>query len=216
MVNTMNIERKLLVRGRVMMMDKKNEGSIRTIITNAVCGNASHKYQTTIHITADENVYPSRVLGCTITNAEIVDSKFENSNRKNINVRVDGKFEIHVWYEANGDTNVSKKYAKFSELIQVENIEGISFNEEKYFNRLFNRLILARINKDPVSLGTSIVNLSGVPTIAIKVEYELGVEVIGEARLAILTYPIDHNVDSNETIIPAAIYLQKEKEDKKK
>lgn len=188
-------------------MDKKNKGNMRTIITNAVCGSASHIYQTTVHITANENAYPSSVLGCTITNAEIVHSKFENFDRKNINVRVDGKFEIHVWYEANGDTNVSKKYGNFSELIQVENIEGISFSEGNYFNRL----ILARINKNPVSHGTSIVNLSGVPTIAIQVEYELGVEVVGEARLTILTQSIEHNVESYETIIPAAIYLEEKK-----
>ncbi|AOT71534.1 hypothetical protein Gferi_19555 [Geosporobacter ferrireducens] len=190
-------------------MDKKNAGSMRTIITTAVCGNASHIYQTTIHITGDENADPSRVLGCTITNAKIIDSKFENFNRKNINVSVNGQFEIHVWYEANGDTKISKNIAKFSELIQVENIEGINFIEEKHFNQL----IIARINKEPVSLGTSIVNVSGVPTIAIQVEYELGVEVVGDARVTISTYPIEHNDKSNKIIIPANIHLEEEPEE---
>ncbi|AOT71520.1 outer spore coat protein CotE [Geosporobacter ferrireducens] len=187
-------------------MDKKNEGRMRTIITTAVCGNASHIYQTTIHITGNENADPSRVLGCTITNAKIVDSKFENSNIKNINVRVNGQFEIHVWYEANGDTKISKNIAKFSELIQVENIEGISLSTETDHKSS----IITKINKDPVSLGTSVVNISGVPTIAIQVEYELGVEVVGEVRLEVLTYPNNPQQEEDETHISETIFSGEE------
>ncbi|AOT71522.1 outer spore coat protein CotE [Geosporobacter ferrireducens] len=187
-------------------MDKENAGRMRTIITTAVCGNASDVYQTTIHITGNENADPSRVLGCTITNAKIVDSKFENSNIENINVRVNGQFEIHIWYEVNGDTKISKNIAKFSELIQVENIEGISFIEEK----CFNQLIIAKINKKSISLGTSVVNISGVPTLAIQVEYELGVEVVGEVRLKVLTYLDNPPREGDETDIPEPVFSGEE------
>lgn len=163
------------------------KSNMRTIITNAVCGKANHTCQTTVYINSEDNVEPDHVLGCTITNAEIHGSKFEEFSNNTINIRINGEFEVHVWYEGNGDTNVSKSFSKFSEVIPVESLEGERYYEEEYFNKR----ILAWINRNPVSQGTMIVNKSGLPTIAIQVEYELGVEVIGEARVNILSYSLD-------------------------
>ncbi|PAB56354.1 outer spore coat protein CotE [Anaeromicrobium sediminis] len=166
------------------MNDKNNyKSKMTTIITNAVCGRATQTCQTTIFICSENNVEPTQVLGCTITNAKIRGSKFEDSSDKDINIRIDGEFEIHVWYETTGDTAVSKNNGKFSEVISIESLE-----EAKEYH---NRSISAWISKNPVSLGTMIVNKAGVPMISIQVEYELGVEVVGETGINILSYKLD-------------------------
>ncbi|TCO71026.1 outer spore coat protein CotE [Marinisporobacter balticus] len=177
------------------------KSNMRTIITNAICGKATHTCQTTVYINAEDNVAPDKVLGCTITNAEIQGSKFEQFSNNNINIRINGEFEVHVWYEGNGDTNVSKSFSKFSEVIPVESLEGENYYEENYFDKR----ILAWINKTPVSQGTMIVNKSGLPTIAIQVEYELGVEVIGEARVNILSYSIDQQEKEKDIIFDSIL-----------
>lgn len=191
------------------MMDSNKNECFRTIFTNVVLGSGHHTYHTTMHMIVNKNEAPSGVLGCIITNAEIVDTKFENSNRKIINVRVDGKFEVHVWYLSNGDTKISKNIAKFSKVIEVENIEEISFDKESDHRSS----IIAKINKGPAVLGTSLVNQSGVPTIAIQVEYELEIEVTGEVRLKVLTYLNNSQNEEDEILIPETIYLEEYGED---
>lgn len=186
-------------------MEKKNikhnsNGVIRTVITNAICGEANHTCQTTIYISSEDKIKPNKVLGCTITNTEIDESVFEEASEKKLNIRTNGRFEVHVWFEVNGDTKVAKSYAKFSELIPIENIRGDKF---------YNKHIHAWINRNPVSLGTMIVNKSGTPTIAIQVEYDLGVEVIGEARLSVLAYPTEesHIETSDEILLDSLLII---------
>lgn len=174
------------------MNDKhNNKSNMITIITNAVCGRATQPCQTTIFVPSKNNVEPEQVLGCTITNAEICGSKFENYSNNNINIRIDGKFEIHAWYEIKGDTAVSKSTEKFSEVISIESFEGVISHKGDFRNKS----ILAWINQNPIVLGTMIVNKGGIPTIAIQVEYELGVEVVGEAKMNILSYG-SNNIES--------------------
>ena len=162
-------------------MDKKgiisNQSKLRTIITNAVCGEATETFQTAIYITADDKK-PSKILGCTIKNTEISESSFDAISPKKMDITVNGKFEAHVWYEASGDTKVAKNIIQFSENIQLDNIED---------NKYYNKHVLAWINKSPNIIKTSILNKDGKSAIAVDVEYEIGVEVIGEARLNIVS-----------------------------
>lgn len=175
------------------MSDKKNYTSkMRTIITNAVCGRTTQTCHPTVYIPSENSVEPTQVLGCTITNAEIQESKFENFTNNSINIKVEGEFVIHVWYETSGDTIVSKSKVKFSEVIPVESLE-----EEKYHKKS----ILSRIIKNPTCIGTMIVNKDGTPSIAIQVEYEIGIEVIGEARVNILSYKLEDKKKNIEIIL---------------
>ncbi len=165
-------------------MDKKsvsykNNRRVSTIITNAVCGEATQTFQNTVYIDVDDIVVPTQVLGCTIRNAKIEKSKFEEISKSHMKIRINGEFEIHIWYEENGNTNVAKSYEKFSEIISIPVLAGQEYGSKE---------ILARITKDPVALGTMIINKSDLPTISVQIEYELGVEIVGEARLNILSY----------------------------
>ncbi len=158
---------------------QQNTGVVRTIITNAIYGRATQIFDPTVYISPNDNRNPTQVLGCTITSAQIKECRLEEVGEKSINVRVDGTYELHVWYEANGDTQVIKNHAKFSEIIPVKSLGG-EFYE--------NKQVMAWIANKPRPLGTMIVNKSGTPSISIQMEYELGVEVIGEAKIDILSY----------------------------
>lgn len=165
-------------------MDKKsfkqlNTGVIRTIVTNAVYGRATKKFDPTIYIGPYDNKIPTQILGCTITSSQIKECHIEEVAERSINVRVDGTCELHVWYEANGDTHVTKNYAEFSEIIPVKS-QGGEFYE--------NKQVIAWMAKKPKTLGTMILNKSGTPSISVQVAYELGVEVIGEAKIDIFSY----------------------------
>ena len=163
--------------------DQQYKNAMRTIITNAVCGRTVQTFQTTVYI-AEEDVEPTRILGCAVKNGKILDSHFEEFTNNTINVRIDGDFEIHVWFEANGDTTITKTKANFSEIIPVETIEGRDYFEKNYFNKR----ILPWISKNPISMGAMVVNKSGIPTISVLIEYEIGVEIMGEGKINILSY----------------------------
>lgn len=177
--------------------DQQYKNAMRTIITNAVCGRTVQTFQTTVYI-AEENVEPTRILGCAVKNANILNSHFEKFNNNTINVRVEGDFEIHVWFEADGDTTVMKSKANFSEVIPVETIEGRDYFERNYFNKR----ILPWISKNPISMGAMVVNKSGIPTISVQVEYEIGVEIMGEGKINILSYipTTDEKVSEDDVV----------------
>ncbi|HQD41538.1 MAG TPA: outer spore coat protein CotE [Bacillota bacterium] len=154
-------------------------GRVRTIITNAVYGSATQICNTTIYINPVDNKRPSEVLGCTVKGAQIKECSFDKIMDRTVNVRVNGTFEVHVWYEAGGDTYVAKNNAKFSEVVPVKCLGGESYRNKK---------ILSWISQRPTSLGASVVNKSGTPTISVQIEYGLGVEVMGEAMLNVISY----------------------------
>lgn len=154
-------------------------GRVRTIITNAVYGSATQICNTTIYINPVDNKRPSEVLGCTVKGAQIKECSFDKIMDRTVNVRVNGTFEVHVWYEAGGDTYVAKNNAKFSEVVPVKCLGGESYRNKK---------ILSWISQKPTSLGASVVNKSGTPTISVQIEYGLGVEVMGEAMLNVISY----------------------------
>lgn len=154
-------------------------GRVRTIITNAVYGSATQICNTTIYINPVDNKRPTEVLGCTVKGAQIKECSFDKIMDRTVNVRVNGTFEVHVWYEAGGDTYVAKNNAKFSEVVPVKCLGGESYRNKK---------ILSWISQKPTSLGASVVNKSGTPTISVQIEYGLGVEVMGEAMLNVISY----------------------------
>ncbi|CAH2214335.1 Outer spore coat protein E (CotE) [Tepidibacter aestuarii] len=157
----------------------KKEKRITTIITNTVCGKKTQLCQNTITLDVDDIVLPTQILGSAIRNAHIEDSKIVDISNDFMVVNVTGEFEVHVWYEENDSTNVVKSYEQFSQDLSIPVIEGVDY---------YSKRILPKLSKKPVSLGAMIINKSGCPTISIEVEYEIKIEVTGEARLNVLCY----------------------------
>lgn len=158
---------------------QKNTGLVRTIITNAVYGRASQTFNSTVGITFNDDKVPSRVLGATIRSAEIKECFLEEVEEGSLNVRVEGVYEVHVWYELNDDTQIIKNNVRFSEIIPVKCLGGEFYGKKQ---------VVSWMPIKPKTLSSSIIDRSGLPAISVEVEYELGVEVIGEAKINVLSY----------------------------
>ncbi len=169
-------------------------GKMRTIITNAVYGSTTETCNATVYISPVDGKKPTQVLGCKVKEARIKDCRFEEIKDSMVNVRINGFFEVHVWYEAGGDTCVTKSNERFSEVVPVECLGGESYR---------NKQILAWISGKPSSLGTMIVNKGGSHAISVQVEYGLGVEVLGEAMLNVVAYHLEggQNRQDEDTVM---------------
>lgn len=169
---------------RMELMEKnisnlQNDGGIRTIITNAVYGKTTKSCKSTVHICPEHTKTPDQVLGCNIAGAKIIEYSFEDVSAEMGNIKVNGSFDVHLWYESNGDTYVEKTTEHFSNVLPVKNLGGEFFCDKQ---------VLGKFTKTPTSSGAMIINKAGVPTIAVQVKYELSVEAFGQAKLDILTY----------------------------
>lgn len=165
-------------------MEKKvvrqmDQGTVRTIITNAIYGKAIQTCNPSAYISFDRNKAPSQVLGCVVKNAQINTCRIQDVEDNKLNVKVEGSFNVHVWYEMDGDTQMSKTSIEFSELIPVRCLGGEFYGDKKSS---------AWIVKAPNSLRTMIVNKSGEPAISVQVGLDIGAEVVGEAKIDILSY----------------------------
>ncbi len=168
-------------------------GRVRTIITNAVYGSATQMCNTTIYINVTDDKRPIEILGHRIKGAQIKSSDFDEITDDKVKVRINGVFEVHVWYEAGGDTYVAKEDARFSEILPLKCLGGESYRNKK---------ILAWISQQPTSLDTSMVTKAGMPSISVQIEYGLGVEVTGEAMLNVISYHQEREPNrSNEEVI---------------
>lgn len=179
-------------------MDKKTDKAqgtsvVRTIITNAVYGRATKKISPTIYISPNDNKLPTQVLGCSVTGSQIKECSLEKVSESKVDVKVDGSFEVHVWYEFNGDTHVIKSSTNFSEVLPVKCLGGEFYD---------NKQVMSWLSSNPKALGTMVINKSGSPTISIDMEYELSVEVIGEAKINILSYRADNDIKQQKEGLP--------------
>ncbi len=136
----------------------------KEIVTKAVIGKGK-KYFRNKYSTKSE-VIPSTILGCWIIN-----HKFKGYVQGD-DVVVDGSFDINIWYSYDNDTktNVINETIKYNELI---NKLDVDFNDSE---------IIVRALKQP-SCGNVQINGN---TIDFDIEKELGIEVVGDAKVKIM------------------------------
>ncbi len=147
---------------------------IRKIIAKAAYGQSAKVFSKGIDINTYERKRPTKVLGCIITDAEISGCTFEGNVENGKAVRVNGKFDTHLWYGLDGDTKVAKVSTKFSDVITVHAQGAEMYSDEE---------IRAWIAQAPKCCGTSItVGLEGA-CVKAQVEYELGAEIVGLTTL---------------------------------
>ncbi|WP_099191509.1 outer spore coat protein CotE [Tepidibacter mesophilus] len=166
----------------------KKDKRVTTIITNTVCGKKTQLCQNTISLDIDDIVLPTQILGSAIRNAHIEETKIVDISNDFMLVNVIGEFEVHVWYEENDNTNVVKSFENFSQNVSIPVFEGVDYYSKK---------ILCKLSKKPVSLGAMIINKSGCPTISVEVEYEIKMEITGEARINVLCYLEEKECEPN-------------------
>lgn len=144
----------------------------KEIVTKAVMGKGKKFFKSKYSIEAVE--VPSTILGCWIIN-----HKF-NGYERNDNVVVDGSFDINIWYSTDNDTktNVINKTIKYSEEIAVKSKLDVDLSEGE---------VIVRALKQPTCSNASIDGNN----ISFDIEKELGIEVVGDTKVRILTEDSD-------------------------
>ncbi len=141
--------------------------SYKEIVTKAVIGKGKKYFKNKYSVNSD--VTPSTILGCWIIN-----NKFKG-NVQGDDVKVDGSFDINLWYSYDNDTktNVINKTIKYDELINIKTKLDVDLNDSQ---------IIVRALKQPTC---SNVQING-NVIDFDIEKELGIEVVGDEKVKIM------------------------------
>lgn len=140
----------------------------REIVTKAVIGKGKKYFKNKYSVNSE--ITPSTILGCWIVN-----HKFKG-RLDNDDAVVDGSFDINIWYSSdnNTKTNVIKETINYNEVINIKSKIDVDLDSSE---------IIVKVLKQPECLN---VNING-NTIDFEIEKELGIEVVGDTKVKILT-----------------------------
>lgn len=140
----------------------------REIVTKAVIGKGKKYFKNKYSVNSE--ITPSTILGCWIVN-----HKFKG-RLDNDDALVDGSFDINIWYSSdnNTKTNVIKETINYNEVINIKSKIDVDLDSSE---------IIVKVLKQPECLN---VNING-NTIDFEIEKELGIEVVGDTKVKILT-----------------------------
>lgn len=140
----------------------------KEIVTKTIIGKGKKYFKNNYTLTPSEK--PTTILGCWVIN-----HKF-NGYKRGDKVGVDGSFDINIWYSYDNDskTNVVNKKIDYNELFSVKTRESIGTGEDTD--------IIVRSLKQP---NCTKVDIASNGDITFDIEKELGIEVVGEAKVKI-------------------------------
>ena len=154
----------------------------KEIVTKAVIGKSKKTSTDEYNVLIEENI--SNVLGCWVINHTF---KGYNSNGK---VAVNGSYDVNIWYsyDNNTKTNVIVRTFNYNDTINVNLKDKITDTNE----------IIVRCLTAPSASSVDIDNNN----LKIKIEKELGVEIIGDIKVKInvLDDYDDYDVDNSSEI----------------
>ena len=161
--------------------------AFKEIVTKAVIGKAKKSSSNNYSLTPQEK--PDTVLGCWVINHNFLGEKKDNK------VKVNGSFDVNVWYSCENDskTSVAKESFSYTDLMNVPLKDDTKLND--------NSEIIVRCLRQPTVSDVKIDN--GV--INMKVDKELGVEIVGDAKVKI---NVEEDYDDYEEIYDDTIDLQ--------
>ena len=164
--------------------------SYKEIVTKTIIGKG--KKTTTANFKIIPEQKPDTVLGCWVINHQF----------KGINdidgVKVNGSFDINVWYSYDNDTKTAVSTKKFN----YNDTMNVALKEDSDLSN--NSEIIVRSLKQPTVTDVS----TEEGEIKMNVEKELGVEVVGDAKVKILVSDDEDDYDiipDNETEITEEI-----------
>ena len=141
----------------------------REIVTKTIVGKGRKTFKSE-HSLTPENT-PNTVLGCWVIN-----HTFNGTNNKN-DVTVNGNFDDNVWYSYDNDskTAVTTRNFTYQELLRlrVKDVDSLTNDNE----------IIVRSLKQPTVQDVKIKGND----VYLKIEKELGVEIVGESKVKIAT-----------------------------
>lgn len=141
----------------------------REIVSKTVLGKGKKNYKNDYTIKALET--PTTILGCWVINHKF---KGTQSGGK---ILVDGSFDVNIWFSFDNDskTSVITKKIDYAEIGTVKIKEESELSDENS--------IIVRALKQPTCINVEIGKNNEINFV---IEKELGIEVIGEAKIKIL------------------------------
>ena len=142
--------------------------SYKEIVTKAIIGKGKKHFKNSYNLKVENK--PTTVLGCWVINHKF---KGYKTGEK---IGVDGSFDINIWYSYDNDskTAVINKKIEYNDLFNVKIKENADLSGDTD--------IIVRSLKQPTCFG---VNILDEKTISFNIEKELGVEIVGEAKVKI-------------------------------
>ena len=139
----------------------------KEIVTKTVIGKGKKNFRNK-YKAVSENIVDT-VLGCWVINHTL------NGTNDGGSVRINGSFDVNIWYsyDNNTKTNVLTKKISYEELVKVNLKDDVPLNE--------NSEIILRSLKNPNCIDVS----SDGEIITYVIEKEIGIEIIGDAKVKI-------------------------------
>lgn len=153
---------------------------VREIITKAVCGTGTYKYQRSIDLEIPIGHKTIQVLGNYVSNAAIDEALTVDRPMQGKTVQVKGHYDVHVWYAYDQDTQAAKTTVTFIEYIPMQMYGGESITNQRAF---------AKITQKPRCSKAYVKNLSDKSVIRVEIEQNLAAEVVGYTKLKVGVSP---------------------------
>lgn len=146
----------------------------KEIVTKAVIGKGKKTFRNTYELRTTDKI--DTVLGCWVINHTMSGS---NDNGR---VRINGSFDVNIWYsyDNNTKTNVEARKISYTEIVNVHLKESTTLTNDSE--------ILITSLKNPTVIDVS----SKDNLIIYEIEKELGIEIIGDAKVKIQIMDSDY------------------------
>ena len=141
----------------------------KEIVTKAVIGKAKKITHNEFEMKCEDT--PNTVLGCWVINHSF------NGSNKNNQVLLNGSFDINVWYSYDNDTKTKVRTEQYN----YNDTMNLSLKDNAILDN--ETEVIVRSLKQPTVTDVSIID--GV--INLKVEKELGVELVGNTKIKVNT-----------------------------
>ena len=152
----------------------------KEIVTKTVIGKGKKTFKNDYELTTDTDV--DTVLGCWVINHKIHGKKDEEY------IKINGSYDINIWYsyDNNTKTNVVSKKMFYEEKVRVKVRENGDLNDDSE--------IIIRSLKNPTCIDVS----NEDKTIKYTISKELGIEIVGDAKIRI---PVNNTEEDYDLII---------------
>ena len=152
----------------------------KEIVTKTVIGKGKKTFKNDYEMTTDTEV--DTVLGCWVINHKIHGKKDEEY------IKINGSYDINIWYsyDNNTKTNVVSKKMFYEEKVRVKVRENGDLNDDSE--------IIIRSLKNPTCIDVS----NEDKTIKYTISKELGIEIVGDAKIRI---PVSNTEEDYDLII---------------
>ncbi len=152
----------------------------KEIVTKTVIGKGKKTFKNDYELTTDTDV--DTVLGCWVINHKIHGKKDDEY------IKINGSYDINIWYsyDNNTKTNVVSKKMFYEEKVRVKVRENGDLNDDSE--------IIIRSLKNPTCIDVS----NEDKTIKYTISKELGIEIVGDAKIRI---PVSNTEEDYDLII---------------